>query len=382
VKAIKILVGLFAVIGCLAIAAGGYFVYSRLGAGNLHLRNPINMAKPGGATTQTLTSSNPENNSVLADYQKQMQTPAPGAGSVPGAAPGAPGAPMQSAAQILASKPVRTPDASHKLIREWPSGRKWVALTFDDGPHPDWTPKFIDLLRSKGVKATFFLIGPNVEKNPEMAKLLLENGFEVGNHTMTHPSFKGKSIDKVREEIGKTNDILKSTLGLQEITLFRPPYGQAPKPVQDVCQELGLKIITWNIDTDDWRSTTNEDKMTSIVLSQVKDGSIILMHDRTEKAYNTTAKIIDPIRAQGYEFVTISELLGLKQAQAVPAGQPVAGGAAPAAGARARLAAPAGTPAAPPAAAAAAPGGAQAAPADGGSAAGSKSKLTSTPPRK
>ena len=380
-KVLKIFVVLFAVVGCLAIAVGGYFVYSRIGAGNLHFRNPVNMAKPGdtsataAAATPALTSSNPENNSVLADYQKQMQTP------VPGAAPGSPGGPVLSAAQVLASKPIRTPDASHKLIREWPTGRKWVALTFDDGPHPEWTPKFIDLLRSKGVKATFFLIGPNAEKNPELAKLILENGFEVGNHTMTHPSFKGKSIDKVREEIGKTNDILKNTVGLQQVTLFRPPYGQAPKPVQDVCEELGLKIITWNIDTDDWRATTTEDKMTSTVMSNVKDGSIILMHDRTEKAYNTTARIIDPIRAQGYEFVTISELLGLKAAQLVPAGQSAAGAAPAAPAGNAPLPSPAAAQPAPAATPAAAAGAADAKPATGG-AAPSAGKLTAAPPRK
>lgn len=380
-KALKILVGIFAIVGCLAIAGGGYWVYSRVGSGNLHLRNPINMAKPGGATTQTLTSSNPENNAILADYQKQAQTPAPGGVGAP-AGVGSPAGSMQSAAQILASKPIRTPDSSHKLIREWPSGRKWVALTFDDGPHPEWTPKFIDLLRSKGVKATFFLIGPNIEKNPELARLILENGFDVGNHTMTHPSFKGKSIDKVREEIGKTNDIMKDVMGLQQVQLFRPPYGQAPKPVQDVCEQLGLKIITWNIDTDDWRNTTTEDKMTSIILSQVKDGSIILMHDRTEKAYNTTAKVIDPIRAQGYEFVTVSELLGLKPVQFVPAGQATAG-AAPASvppSAAAASTAPLPTPATTPAAAAPPASGADGKSEQGGAAA--KGKLTTTPPRK
>ncbi|MGI8904882.1 MAG: polysaccharide deacetylase family protein [Candidatus Sumerlaeaceae bacterium] len=364
-KALKILVGIFAVIGCLAIAVGGYYVYSRVGSGNLHIRNPINMAKPGGpATTQTLTSSNPENNSVLADYQRQMQTPVPGSTS---------GGPVQSAAQILAAKPIRTPDSSHKLIREWPTGRKWVALTFDDGPHPEWTPKFIDLLRSKGVKATFFLIGPNIEKNSELAKLLVESGFEVANHTMTHPQFKGKPIEKVREEISRTNDIIKEITGVQQVNAFRPPFGQAPKLVQDVCQELGLKIITWNIDTDDWRATTKEDKMTSIVLSQVKDGSIILMHDRTEKAYNTTVNIIDPIRAQGYEFVTVSELLGLKQPQAGPAA-PAADAAAPAAGT-----APLPTPAS---AAAAVPAATAVPTALAEPSAEAKNKLTSTPPRK
>lgn len=317
-KALKILVGLFAIIGCLAIAFGGYFVYGRLKEGNLGLRNPIRIA--GGGDQQTtptatapLTSSDAQNASVLADYQRGQATPPPppapgGAPAGPATASGTP--PPQSAAAQLLAKPVRTPDPSLKLVREWPTGRKWVSLTFDDGPHPEWTPKFIDLLRSKNVKATFFLIGPNVEKNPDIAKLLAESGFELANHTMTHPQLRGASRDKIVEELSKTNDIIKEVAGVPNVTLMRPPYGQAPKTVQDVCDELGLKIITWNIDTDDWRSSTGEDKMTSNVMSNLKDGSIILMHDRSEKAYNTTAKIIDQIRAKGFEFVTVSELLG------------------------------------------------------------------------
>lgn len=318
-RALKILVGIFAVIGCLAIAFGGYYVYDRLRHGELKLRSPLRVAQDGQTTATAqatpMTSSDAQNASILSDYQRTRATPPPppAAGPATGRSPiaaavGTP--PPPSAAAQLAAKPVRTPDASLKLVREWPTGRKWVSLTFDDGPHPEWTPKFIDLLRAKNVKATFFLLGQQIEKSPEIAKLLVDNGFEVANHTTNHPQFRSASKEKIREELTRTNELIKEATGIAHVTLMRPPYGQAPKNVQEVCDELGLKIITWNIDTDDWRSSTGEDKMTSNVMSNLKDGSIILMHDRSEKAYNTTLNIIDQIREKGYEFVTVSELLG------------------------------------------------------------------------
>jgi len=358
VKALKVLVGIFALIGCLAIAGGGYYVYTKLKSGGFGISSPIKIARPGEETTATATAATPrvganaESSSILADYQKDAATPTPPAGAAP-ISPGAQSAPgvtppAMSAAAQLAARPIRTPDPSVKVIKEWPSGRKWVALTFDDGPHPEWTPKFIDLLKSKNVKATFFLIGPNVQKHQDIARLLAEGGFELANHTMTHPQFRSASKEKISEELGRTNEIIKEVTGIPAVTLMRPPYGQYPQKVQDVCDELGLKIVTWNIDTDDWRATTKEDEMTSNVMKNLKDGAIILMHDRSEKAYNTTARIIDDIRAKGYEFVTVSELLGWKQ-------HTPWGGAAPAAGAPAGATPAAATPAASGGAAAPAP---------------------------
>lgn len=325
-KVLKALVVVFAIVGCLAIAAAGYYVFTR--SGNL-FQNPMSQKPAAGETTATAAatpaprSNNPENNTLLAEFQKTAETPAPAAGG---------SSAVGSVAAALAAKPVRTPGATDpSAIREWPTGRKQVALTFDDGPHPEWTPKFMDLLRSKNVKATFFVIGPNMEKHPEIGKLLADYGFEIGNHTMTHPQFRSKSVEAVREELGNTNEIIKSVSGVKDVTIMRPPFGQYPKNVQEVTKELGLRIVTWNIDTDDWRATTNEDRMTSLVMEGLKDGAIILMHDRSEKAYNTTARIIDDIRAKGYEFVTVSELLGLTPHQKDPAlagassGEPAAG---------------------------------------------------------
>ncbi|MBX7245242.1 MAG: polysaccharide deacetylase family protein, partial [Candidatus Sumerlaeaceae bacterium] len=207
------------------------------------------------------------------------------------------------------AKPARTPDPSMKVIREFRTGHNRVALTFDDGPHPAYTPRFIELLKSKNAKATFFLIGDNVKKNPEIAKSLVDNGFEVGNHSWTHPILSKLTPAKAQDELSRTSDAIKEATGVLP-TLMRPPYGSANKMVQDLCDSMKMKIICWNIDTNDWKKGSVAEAMTKLIMKNTHDGTIILMHDRQESTYKTTEAVIDQLRAAGFEFVTVSELLG------------------------------------------------------------------------
>jgi peptidoglycan/xylan/chitin deacetylase (PgdA/CDA1 family) len=301
-------------------------------------------ATTGGA----VEAGKDELSSIVEDYRRAEESAKLAAESGATDAAGNPAA----AARKTPAGPVRTPDPANKLIREHGTGRKWVALTFDDGPHPEYTPQFMELLKSKNVRATFFLLGPMVKNRPELAKQLVDSGFEVANHSWKHPTLSKLSPDAIREELQKTTDIITEATGAK-VELLRPPYGSANKKVQDICDELGLRIITWNIDTDDWRKETTADKMTSTVMTNLRDGSIILMHDRSDKAFETTANVIDMIREKGYEFVTVGELIGLR-AEGQPQAKAGEGGAAP----PAQKAAPEVADAAPqstPAAAAAAP---------------------------
>lgn len=225
--------------------------------------------------------------------------------------------------QVVKASPVRTPPPTLKVIREWPSGKKRIALTFDDGPHPEFTPRFLALLAEKKVKATFFLLGPNVEKNPEIVKEIVAGGHEVANHSWSHPILNKLKPEKIREELEKTSQAIADASGAK-VRLMRPPYGSVNKKVEEICDSLGVRIICWNIDTDDWRKTTTKEKMVETIKKNIRDGSIILMHDRFEKSYETTAEIIDTLRAQGYEFVTVGELLGFGPQQVAAASAPVA----------------------------------------------------------
>ncbi len=290
----------------LAAVFGGCFFIAFLGF-QIYMRSATQSAD-GGTVSASKADDEPSSgslSSIVEDYKRaeeMTKAGTPASGGAPGAraAAGAPGA-----------RAVQTPGPNHKMIREWSTGRKLVALTYDDGPNPKFTPQLIELLKSKNVRATFFLIGPNVEKNPELARQLAESGFELGNHSWTHPVLNKLDPAKAREELAKTNDAIKAAAGV-DAAMMRPPFGMANAKVQQVCEELGLKIICWNIDTNDWREGSTSKQMEDLILKNLRDGTIILMHDRYPKSIDATAAIIDQVRAKGFEFVTVSELLGLR----------------------------------------------------------------------
>lgn len=377
-KIIQAIIVIFAILGCLALALGGYFVYSmstKGGADNLLSKIQAMRAENPAATEETTATAAvavPANSEYAKIIQQYQPTPtptpvavAPVQGQQPGvAAPGQPGVvvanvPQAATAPAVNQRPITTPKPDEGKIRNWPSGRKWVALTYDDGPHPEWTPKMVELLRRKNVKATFFFLGQEIKRFPEIGKSVYDNGFEVGNHTMNHPDFNKSAMTPkaIMEQLKGTNDLIAEYIMKEPVRTMRPPYGNTPKKLVEVCAELGLNIVAWDIDTDDWRSQTDAKAMVNNIMKNLSDGSIILMHDKHQKTYDTTEQVIDLIHEKGYEFVTLSELLGLTPY--------VPGGAAQLAASRGgAVAAPAqvqqAAPAAPvqPAAAAQVPGGA------------------------
>lgn len=331
-KILQALVVLFAVIGCLALALGGYYIYNVSQGKSPNVLAQLGVGAPQ-QTTETLATATPapaasgEYANIINKYQP-TPTPAPVVAadgtviSQPAATPVAP---------IATVPPIKTPALDSDKIRNWPSGRKWVALTYDDGPHPSGTQRVMDLLRSKNVKATFFLQGESIKRFPDIARMVADQGFEIGNHTYSHPNFNlsSQTPAKIREELESTNELIAAHATQKPVRVMRPPYGNTPSKLKTICEEMGMYIITWDVDTDDWRSTTDADAMAENIMKNIQPGSIILMHDKFEKSAEATAKVIDPIRAQGYEFVTLSELLGLEDPTAAPAPAPVA--AAPAA---------------------------------------------------
>lgn len=184
-----------------------------------------------------------------------------------------------------------------------PEGKR-VALTFDDGPHPKNTLKIIELLDKYDAKATFFMLGNRVDFYPDIAKKVADAGHDLGNHTWNHKDLSTLSKEEGVQEVEQTNEIIKSATG-KESTAFRPPYGSVNEQVQN---SIDIPSILWTIDTLDWKSH-NPDEILKIVQENVKDGSIILMHD----IHDTSAQAVEPIlkylKAEGYECVTVSELL-------------------------------------------------------------------------
>ena len=182
--------------------------------------------------------------------------------------------------------------------------QKVVALTFDDGPNPATTNQALDTLSKYGIKATFFVLGKNVSGNEEILKRMKADGHVIGNHSWSHPVLSKLSLDEAKKQITDTEDATTKVLGSSS-KLMRPPYGAI---TDDIRNSLDLSFIMWNVDSLDWKSK-NEAAILTEIQRQVRNGSIILMHDIHAETVNALPKIIDYLKEQGYHFVTVPEML-------------------------------------------------------------------------
>lgn len=179
-----------------------------------------------------------------------------------------------------------------------------VALTFDDGPSPKYTPLLLDGLKERNVRATFFLLGQNVKENQELVQRMQAEGHLLGNHTYNHVQLNKIPETTARQEILKTNNEIYEATGKYP-EYMRPPYG-AWKKNMELCVEM-LPVF-WDIDTLDWKSQ-NVDAILKAAGEEPEDGSIILMHDEYQTSVEAALLIIDRLKEKGYEFVTVDELI-------------------------------------------------------------------------
>jgi cellulose synthase/poly-beta-1,6-N-acetylglucosamine synthase-like glycosyltransferase/peptidoglycan/xylan/chitin deacetylase (PgdA/CDA1 family)/spore germination protein YaaH len=207
------------------------------------------------------------------------------------------------------------------------AAKKKIAITFDDGPDPRWTPKILDVLKEKNVPATFFVIGVDASQAPELLKREYAEGHDIGNHTYTHPNFDEISKTQIRWELNLTQRLIESTIGVKSI-LFRPPFGidHQPEYAEEVAQlpvaqDMGYLIVGQKIDPHDWQLHDGKQMpakdLVEAVMRQAEDGNIILFHDGGGDRAQTVAAlpmVIDELRAQGYQFVAVSDLIGKTRA--------------------------------------------------------------------
>ena len=190
------------------------------------------------------------------------------------------------------------------------SEKKRIALTFDDGPHPRYTPQILDILAEFGVEATFFTVGVNAETYPLIVERILSEGHEIGNHTYHHYHTANVAGDVLTEDILACSRVLKEQTG-KAPRLFRPPEGICNEDMARLCEEEGYVIVMWSVDTRDW-AHPEVGEICQNVRQNVRDGSIILMHDFIGKKSPTPAalrRIIPMLQESGFEFVTVSRLL-------------------------------------------------------------------------
>ena len=179
-----------------------------------------------------------------------------------------------------------------------------IALTFDDGPNPGSTPMLLDGLAERGVKVTFFVIGQNVEKYPDIVKREAEEGHIVGNHTYNHIEITKVSSEEAEREIMDTSNLVEEITG-RPTEYMRPPFGAWQKEL-----ELNMDVmpVLWTVDPLDW-TTENEDEIVNKVVTQAKENDIILLHDCYKSSVKAALRIIDILQKEGFEFVTVDELL-------------------------------------------------------------------------
>jgi peptidoglycan/xylan/chitin deacetylase (PgdA/CDA1 family) len=194
-----------------------------------------------------------------------------------------------------------------------PAGQP-VYVTFDDGPHPSWTPRMLDVLARYGAKATFFMVGREAENYPELVRQVVQAGHYVADHTWDHESLEGVSQAEFVEEVESTRDVLVSTASDLftldgDVNYVRPPYGATDASTQTYAADLGMSIVMWDVDPMDWRQPGAQ-QIATHVLENVYPGAIVLMHDGGgDRSQSVTAleSILPGLAAQGYRFPTIFE---------------------------------------------------------------------------
>jgi peptidoglycan/xylan/chitin deacetylase (PgdA/CDA1 family) len=201
----------------------------------------------------------------------------------------------------------------------------YIAITFDDGPHPQNTPRLLDILRARNVKATFYVIGRSVDLYPQIVRRTVAEGHEIGNHSHTHRLLSKLGDSELRSEMARCRDAVGRAAGVQPRTM-RPPYGGLLQRQRElVHSEFGYPTILWSVDPLDWKRP-GPGVVTSRILAGTNAGGIVLAHDLHRQTVDAMPATLDGLLRRGFNFVTVSQLLAMKtdvataQASAMPTG--------------------------------------------------------------
>ena len=199
----------------------------------------------------------------------------------------------------------------HALHSNKALNNNWVSITFDDGPNREFTPKVLDLLEKYNAKATFFCIGEQVEKHPEILKKIIAQGHTIGNHTYSHANTFGFfSLDKVMNELTRTKKAVHTLTG-KEMILYRPAFGVTNPQIAKAVNQLNIKAIGWNVRSLD---TTSRSEKTILerITKKVSKGDIILLHDTSEKTIRVLEQLLLFLREKNLSSVTVDRLLEIE----------------------------------------------------------------------
>lgn len=203
-------------------------------------------------------------------------------------------------------------EASAREVFSQPGGPQRVALTFDDGPSRENTPRVLRALRRADAHATFFVLGDRAERMPDLLDAVHEAGHEIGNHGFSHTSMRSLWKSQIRDEVCRTHRAVESATG-RAPTLLRPPFGRYAPSAVPLVGGLGYDLVLWSVDANDWQKQEPAAMARSVVRA-ARPGSIILMHDREARSVDALPMILAGLKQRGFEVVTVSALLGASQA--------------------------------------------------------------------
>lgn len=184
------------------------------------------------------------------------------------------------------------------------SAKKYVALTFDDGPNSKYTKPLLDGLRERGIRASFFLVGECIDGKEDLVRQMAKDGHLIGVHCLTHRDLTKEKLSDAKKELCDTREKIQAVTGTRP-EYVRPPYGSWNARLEEA---VDMIPVFWNVDSIDWR-LKNTEKVTAKVLKDTEDGDIILMHDEFKTSVEAAFRIIDNLTAKGYTFVTVDELM-------------------------------------------------------------------------
>jgi peptidoglycan/xylan/chitin deacetylase (PgdA/CDA1 family) len=189
----------------------------------------------------------------------------------------------------------------------WHTNHRSIHITFDDGPHPVATLKALETLKKRNIQATFFLVGANVERYPEIAAEIVRSGHTIGNHSQTHRPLIFKSLIQQRQEIQRANEVIEGTLHLRP-SFFRPPFGYFDARTLRLARDENQKVVMWNVDAHDF-SASPPDHIVAAVSKRARRGSIVLLHDNESTAGSLElylSPLLERLSDRGFEFSALT----------------------------------------------------------------------------
>ena len=266
--------------------------------GGCHL--PADLAQPEVASTGEETENAGEGTNPETPVVEPAQPAKPG---------------FESAGWDVFKKQIASGSGGPKLKDRYSqvkTNEKVIAITFDDGPHKDNTPRLLDMLKKRNIKATFYVVGDMIKYNPQILARTVQEGHEIGNHTVTHGTLSRMSTSSLHRELANAHQMIVEVTGIAPRTM-RPPGGAIKSSQREyMLKEFGYPTILWSVDPEDWKKP-GVSVVTRRLVNGASSGGILLVHDLHKSTVDAMPAALDQLLAKGFRFVTVSELLAMDQ---------------------------------------------------------------------